>query len=231
MTLVVGGHVALVLMLSMMVVEVPASFSPPPLQTFEIDPPPPPEIILDRQELNLDVQREEALAAPAGPEGLASPVMLPEAVVELPAINPVAAAPLPNIGADARQGSGYNADDGAGAGGIGAGTGAATGGEGQGAGGGMRVSVIERTKFNIWDYNRTSRIAWRDASRVMVVVMVQTSGRATDCEVKVSSGNVDIDSETCRLVEDKVRFRPALDAQGQPYATPFGYIQHRPPVR
>src|SRR3546814_11174943 len=40
---------------------------------------------------------------------------------------------------------------------------------------------------------------------------VQTNGHATDCGIEQSSGNARLDEATCRAIERRYRFRPALD--------------------
>jgi protein TonB len=51
---------------------------------------------------------------------------------------------------------------------------------------------------------------------VTVGYTVETNGRATGCHIVRSSGNADLDQGTCRLIEQRYRFRPATDAQGRP---------------
>jgi TonB family protein len=53
---------------------------------------------------------------------------------------------------------------------------------------------------------------------VSVRFTVQPNGRAVDCRPVASSGNSALDSDTCALVQDRLRFSPALDAQNQPIA-------------
>lgn len=60
---------------------------------------------------------------------------------------------------------------------------------------------------------------------MFVAVRVQLDGRATDCKINRSIGDRVIDAETCRLVEQRVRFRPAVDGAGRPYVSWYGYIQ------
>ena len=60
---------------------------------------------------------------------------------------------------------------------------------------------------------------------MFVAVRVQVDGRATDCKINRSSGVGAIDQWTCRLVETRLRFRPATDDRGRPYVAWFGYIQ------
>ena len=48
---------------------------------------------------------------------------------------------------------------------------------------------------------------------------VQPNGRVTGCRPSASSGNRDLDTRTCRLIEQRLRFSPALDSQGRAVAS------------
>lgn len=48
---------------------------------------------------------------------------------------------------------------------------------------------------------------------------VQPNGQTSGCRPFASSGNRDLDTRTCRLVEQRLRFSPALDSQGRPVAS------------
>jgi periplasmic protein TonB len=47
-------------------------------------------------------------------------------------------------------------------------------------------------------------------------VSIGTDGRVTDCQVTSSSGSPDLDEATCANVTRRARFKPAVDANGQP---------------
>jgi periplasmic protein TonB len=47
-------------------------------------------------------------------------------------------------------------------------------------------------------------------------VTIGTDGRVTSCQVTGSSGHADLDEATCRNIQRRARFRPALDAAGNP---------------
>lgn len=51
---------------------------------------------------------------------------------------------------------------------------------------------------------------------VTVRYMVGADGRVTSCEVSESAGNADLDSATCRLIQERYRFEPARDRSGRP---------------
>lgn len=56
----------------------------------------------------------------------------------------------------------------------------------------------------------------RYVGSVAVQVAIGTGGRVTSCAPIRSSGNASLDAITCRLVRERARFSPALDAQGRP---------------
>ncbi|TIX52040.1 energy transducer TonB [Alteraurantiacibacter aquimixticola] len=57
----------------------------------------------------------------------------------------------------------------------------------------------------------------RDAEKaVCIKVSVNLEGRATDCEVAISSGDSAFDQQSCEMAEQRGRWRPALDSSGQP---------------
>ena len=190
--------------------------------------PPPEPVVVEEPEPEQD-KRKEGAAAPKNIESQASPVVAPKPRVVIPIENPVIAAPVPKEGPDPSQGAAPVPGPGTGAGGVGTGTGSGGSGSGPGGGGGggegTRPTVIEHTKLTMRDYPPGAARAWPRDGRVFVAVRVQIDGRATDCKVNRSSGNPAIDADTCRLVQAKVRFNPARDAQGQPYVAWYGYIQ------
>ena len=51
---------------------------------------------------------------------------------------------------------------------------------------------------------------------------VDGSGRVTNCQVTSSSGNSDLDAQTCKLLPRRARFAPAKDAAGN--GTPDTYV-------
>jgi protein TonB len=57
--------------------------------------------------------------------------------------------------------------------------------------------------------------------RVVARLTVGTDGRVSDCSVTSSSGNDDLDSTTCRIARNRVRFTPARDDSGQPMTSTY----------
>lgn len=54
----------------------------------------------------------------------------------------------------------------------------------------------------------------RDSGEVTMRFQVGTDGRARNCVVLVSSGYAALDSTSCRLIEQRARFEPAVDQDG-----------------
>jgi TonB family protein len=51
---------------------------------------------------------------------------------------------------------------------------------------------------------------------VAVQIAIDPGGRVSNCAPVRGSGNAGLDAMTCRLVKERARFTPALDAQGRP---------------
>lgn len=59
--------------------------------------------------------------------------------------------------------------------------------------------------------------AWkaRDEGTVVASFIVGPDGSVTSCEVVKSSGHASLDSVTCSLIQERFRFRPAVNADGE----------------
>ncbi len=202
-----------------------------PLEIFDVlppkpPPPPPPPVEVESKA----APKEEGAAAPPAKKAEASPVKRVDPIVQLPPPPPpVVAAPTPGVGSAPTAGAAPVDGPGTGAGGQGNGTGSGGSGSGPGGGGdggeGRGPSVIQSTTLTGRSYPREVLRVWPRGGRVFVAVRVQVDGRATDCKVNRSSGSPIVDQWTCRLVEERVRFRPAVDGQGRPEVRWYGYIQ------
>lgn len=74
------------------------------------------------------------------------------------------------------------------------------------------------------DYPR-SGAAQRNGRVIIVRYEVGSDGRVRGCRVEQSSGNAEADAVTCRLIEKRFRYRPALDGNGNPVADRTGWKQ------
>ncbi len=191
--------------------EVVSAFSiPPPAPPA----PPPPE--------NRSEPDEGAHGAP-GREAVAQPV-----AAQPPRVRVREDRPLPraaSTGTAVRSGA-AEAGEGTGAAGAGLGTGSGNSGSGRG---GIAVSKPVHISGSI-DNARDFPVpaggrAARRGTEVIVRVVVGTDGRARDCAVYRPSPDPEADRITCRLVETRLGFRPAMDANGNPVAAPFYWRQ------
>ena len=69
------------------------------------------------------------------------------------------------------------------------------------------------------DYPPAARRSGVEGS-VAVRYIVGTDGRVSGCRVLRSSGHAELDSTTCRLIEQRFRYRPARDFEGRPVPEP-----------
>lgn len=184
------------------------------LKAFDItepEPPPPPPPPPSTAQRARD--EEGAAAKKAQP----SPVVAPPPRIVVPARPPVVAAPVAGTGSASRAGA-ANAGTGTGAGGSGAGA----GGGGSGDFSGFTPARLVR---NIG--SRDYRLIAGDrmlSGRAMVSLLVEPDGLPTQCRVVRSSGDPLIDSGLCPLLTRRLRFRPALDAQGRPISYRLQYV-------
>lgn len=97
---------------------------------------------------------------------------------------------------------------------LGAGSGGGVGGQGYGEGGGTDLELISGEILPS-DYPKHLGNAGL-GGRVSVTFTVETSGRVSNCRITHSSGIPELDSLTCRLMEQRFRFRPSTDRYGRP---------------
>ena len=98
---------------------------------------------------------------------------------------------------------------------IGAGAGGGTGGQGYGDEGGG--TDLEKIAGDILPSDYPKRLGNAGiGGRVSVIFTVETNGRVTGCHVTRSSGIAELDALTCRLMEQRFRFRPSTDRYGRP---------------
>lgn len=143
----------------------------------------------------------------AGRRAEPSEVVAPRA--ELPAPSPIAAAPVAGSGASPNSGA------------ASAGNGSGAGASGRGTGGGGTIAQWISGGVRDSDYP-SDALRERLGGTVSVRFTVLTTGRIADCRVVRSSGNGSLDSTTCRLLTERLRFRPATDADGQPVESRLG---------
>ncbi len=164
---------------------------------------------------------------PAGAAGDAGKKAVPREVTALMPRTEIAKAPAPKASSTGSADSSGARDNGAGtgAGGSGSGTGSGAGGSGQGGGASKPVHIAGRidkaSDFPIPPGGREARIG----KAVILALTISPEGRAIACRIYKSSGLPDTDAVTCRLAQERLRFKPALDASGQPVTGTFYWQQ------
>jgi protein TonB len=141
---------------------------------------------------------------------------------------PIAKAPAPQASSSSSADTSGARDNGTGtgAGGSGTGTGSGAGGGGQGGGAVSKpvhiAGRIDRAAdFPIPAGGREVRIG----KAVILALTVSPEGRATACRIYKSSGLPETDEVTCRLARERLRFRPATNAAGEPVIGTFYWQQ------
>ena len=183
-----------------------------PLKLIEITTPDPDTPRPEPPERSPKADARQAAAAPAGRRAEASQIVAPAPQIELLRPPPLAAAREPGSGSDSRQGR-AEVGSGAGSGGL---------GEGGGSGSGRGQGLVTRARqiagaLSGRDYPRAAKRV-RASGTVLVRYTVEIDGRVTNCTITQSSGNQDLDSTTCRLIEQRFRYEPARDAEGRAVA-------------
>lgn len=135
---------------------------------------------------------------------------------------PVVAATAPGTGNQASAGAAPIQGPGSGAGGNGQGTGSGNSGDGEGDSGRDVELIGGRIKDS--DIPQALREA-PFSGTTRTEVGVTPRGKVSTCRTLRSSGNSVLDELTCRLILQRFRFRPALDARGQPQGDHIIYSQ------
>ena len=130
------------------------------------------------------------------------------------------AAPIAADGNGPSAGAADVPGPGTGAGGIGNGRGSGLSGDGAGGGGGGGTGLARYARYirgGISDRD------WPDGDfapgRKYVVGLrftVMPNGRVRNCQVTRTSGSAVLDRTTCRLLETRMRYEPARNAEGRP---------------
>lgn len=185
-----------------------------PLPSPSPSPPPSPEPVAKAHE-------PAAAAAPPAAKARPKEIVAPKPPLAIPR-ETVKAPPVASSGDATRVGA-AEAGPGTGAGGRGVGTGAAGSGTGSGGGRARRAEKIAG-EISPRDYPAAMREA-RIGKFVVISYLVGIDGRVTDCRVVQPSGVPEADAVTCRLAVQRHRYRPALDASGEPVAVRTGWKQ------
>ena len=193
------------------------SSEPPP-------PPPPPQ----RQQAK--PKEKEGGSSPKNVKSEATPVVAPKPRIELPPVQKIAATETPRQGTAPTQGASDVRGPGTGAGGTGSGTGSGAGGTGSGGGGEGTVEPphLVTPVLSGRDFPRDLLDQWPRRSTVFLRLRVDARGYVSECMVDRGTGIRAIDSAICNLAYERLRFRAAMNRNGQAVAGWFGYAQPAP---
>lgn len=185
----------------------------------EEPPPPPPRRTrptpTTRTSAKPEASRPKDAASPENLRNQASAVFAP-VLPPLRTPPPIIAAPRPGVGDAANTGASDRIGPGQGAGGVGDGTGGGgNGGGGNGDGDAVTRPIQIKGKLYWSDLPAELREAKR-GGELELRYTVTPQGRVVDCRVTKSSGLSALDAQTCRLITQRFRFRPARNAAGQP---------------
>jgi protein TonB len=181
------------------------------LKTFNIAVPPPP-----RPKPPPAMQKPQAAKKPEGApakKAEASPVVAPQPKLPIP--SPIPAAKVAGSGNAPTSGAGV-AGNGTGAGGSGNGPG----------GGGADYSRFTPARLirNLTRGDYRAIAGGMPTGRAMVALRVEADGAVSSCRVVRSSGDSGVDAGLCPLIEQRLRFRPALDDHGRPIPYSLQYV-------
>ena len=193
--------------------------SPPP-------PPPPPQ-----QKTQAKPKQKEGGSAPPNIKSAATPVKAPKPKVVVPPVPQIAASETPRHGTSPTQGASNVAGTGTGAGGTGNGTGSGSGGNGPGGGGDGGVMEPPRLATPVLtgrDFPRDLLQQWPRGATVFLRLRIDARGYVIGCDILRGSGITAIDGAMCNLAHDRLRYRPALNRNGQAVAGWAGYAQRAP---
>ena len=173
----------------------------------------------------------EGAASPKNIKSNATDIVAPKPEFSMPVPVPMAATRTPNTGVQATQGASDVVGPGTGAGGTGTGTGSGGSGSGTGGGGGggaVSPPHLATPVLRGRDFPREMLERWPGGGTVFLRLRVDPRGFVSECDVDRGTGIAAIDTQVCDVARDRLRFRPALDRNGQPVAGWFGYAQPAP---
>jgi len=182
--------------------------------TVKLDPPAP------KPEPVSDASQEEGATGRAARKAKPREVSAPQSQI------PVRVQPVPPASSTGEENTSGAAMRGAGTGGaaMGASAGSGHGGSGQGGGAVRGVQKIAGDINSARDYPKSSR-ELRIGQSVTIVLTVGPDGLVRNCRVARPSPDAEADAITCRLATSRFRFRPALDAAGNPVTGKYAWRQ------
>ncbi|WP_374410991.1 TonB family protein [Novosphingobium colocasiae] len=137
-----------------------------------------------------------------------------------PASAVVLSVPVPAMPAQGRAGTAPPGDDGGSGSGSGGGSGSGSG-NGYGSGSGYHLPAVlprqTRGKLHFTDLPPDLRKR-RQGDVLTLRYRIGVDGAVSGCTILSSSGDPALDAQTCALISERFRFRPARDVEGNPVA-------------
>jgi protein TonB len=146
----------------------------------------------------------------------------PEPVIPMPSILPsppetaIVLAPVPGNGGRSGTGNGTGS----------AGNGGGSGGDGDGDGTPPRQTHGHLAFEDLPEPLRAAILARGTGGTVTVAYEIEVDGRVSGCIPVRSSGEPELDRETCRLIEQHFRFAPARDGNGRAVRSRYDDDEH-----
>jgi len=79
----------------------------------------------------------------------------------------------------------------------------------------FRASASLPSLFSPADYPRVA-VQNYQTGQVEVVLLIRPDGRVADCTLTATSGVASLDSQTCAIIRERARYKPALGLDGKP---------------
>jgi len=201
------------------------------LKVIDLVNPPPPPPTPPQQRQQPKPKEKEGGSAPKNIRSEATPVVAPKPRIVTPPVQKVPASETPRQGMAPTQGASDVRGRGAGAGGTGNGTGSGSGGNGSGGGGDNGVAEpphLTTPVLGARDIPRSILDRWPGGATVFMRLRIDPRGYVSECSVDRGTGDPTIDSTLCNIAHERLRYRPALNRNGQAVAGWAGYAQRAP---
>lgn len=185
------------------------------LVSIEIALPPPPTPPPDQPRPHRTAAQARGDPSPRNIENKATPVVAPPIAQPLTPPPPIVVAARADIAAAPDTGASTRPGPGQGAGGNGSGPGG--GGLGGDGDGDDNVELPPRPVVDRLRYRDLPEGMLAQGQRAVVEVLfeIEPNGRVTHCRIAEPSGYPAIDGLTCRLIEQRYRYKPARDSNGR----------------
>lgn len=80
---------------------------------------------------------------------------------------------------------------------------------------GRRADADLRRLFSSWDYPAQA-LAANATGIVELTLLIDETGKVADCAIERTSGYALLDAQSCTVLKERARFKPALDKDGRP---------------